>query len=512
MIKDSLKKRYFYKLSTNVAGLFIGMVHQAIVPRWLGPKVYGDFSFLTNFFNQLLSFFDMGTSICFYTKLSQKPKEYKLVSFYGYFMGLVGVSILIFVIIARLWGVYPILWPDQKLYYVYMAVFFALLTWVASIINQITDAYGFTVAAEIGKLLQKVIGLVLIAALFLSTKLNLFTYFLYNYAVMFLLIVIFGLVIKKYDYEILKNSKLRLSEVKKYINEFYTYAHPLAVYSLFAMVTGIFDRWLLQIYGGSIQQGFYGFSLQLCALCFIFSGTMTPLFMREFAIASQDNNIERMQALFKRQVPLFCAITAFLACFISVQAHKIVYLFGGAKYADAAAVIAILSFFPIYQTYGQLSGSVFYVTGQTRLYRNIGIVFMLIGVPATYFLIAPISMLGLNLGAKGLAIKTILMAVVAVNVQLYFNAKHLGFSFWRSLVQQTLSILVLWILAFLVTFVGDNIFGLYYKFLVNFALELALYTLALLPLLYFWPKIFGIAENDMKILFNMGIFKKRIKW
>ena len=83
---DSLGKRYFYKLLTNLVSLPVYFVTQAIIPRGLGPQAYGDFNFLTNFFSQVMGFLDMGTSIGFYTKLSQRPHETALVSFYFYFL------------------------------------------------------------------------------------------------------------------------------------------------------------------------------------------------------------------------------------------------------------------------------------------------------------------------------------------------------------------------------------------------------------------------------------------
>jgi len=57
--EDSLKKRYFHKLFANLFGLGVSLITQAIIPRVLGPKAYGDFSFLTNYFNEVVRLFDM---------------------------------------------------------------------------------------------------------------------------------------------------------------------------------------------------------------------------------------------------------------------------------------------------------------------------------------------------------------------------------------------------------------------------------------------------------------------
>jgi len=121
MTTDSLKKRYLAKLVANLFGLAINLVTQAIIPRGLGPKAYGDFHFLSNFFNQVVGFLDMGTSIGFYTKLSQRQKDFGLVSFYLSFAVLVSVLVFVFVGFARVSGVYVTLWPDQMLFYIYLA-------------------------------------------------------------------------------------------------------------------------------------------------------------------------------------------------------------------------------------------------------------------------------------------------------------------------------------------------------------------------------------------------------
>ena len=94
---DSLKRRYIFKLVANIFGLIIGLATQAIIPRGLGPVAYGDFNFLTNFFQQVFGFFDMGTSTCFYTKLSQRQNDSGLVSFYLCFSGIISLVVLTFV-------------------------------------------------------------------------------------------------------------------------------------------------------------------------------------------------------------------------------------------------------------------------------------------------------------------------------------------------------------------------------------------------------------------------------
>src|SRR3972149_8735103 len=131
MTPSSLKTRYAAKLSTNLVGLAVNMVIQVIIPRGLGPKAYGDFNFLSNFFSELMSFFSLNTSIGFYTRLSQRQNEFGLVSFYFKFTGLSILVLFIFVIGSQLTGISHILWLDQNIRYVYMAAAWSALTWLA---------------------------------------------------------------------------------------------------------------------------------------------------------------------------------------------------------------------------------------------------------------------------------------------------------------------------------------------------------------------------------------------
>ncbi|MCX5681141.1 MAG: hypothetical protein NT079_02510 [Candidatus Omnitrophica bacterium] len=91
----SLKSRYLYKILGNAVNLFSGMIVQMVVPRGLGAFQYGNFSFLTDFFTQFMAFFNMGSSVGFYTKLSKRQKESKLVVFYiMYIFLIVGIGFL----------------------------------------------------------------------------------------------------------------------------------------------------------------------------------------------------------------------------------------------------------------------------------------------------------------------------------------------------------------------------------------------------------------------------------
>lgn len=499
-MEDSLKKRYLAKLSANLVGLVINVVTQAIIPRGLGPKSYGDFHFLSNFFTQVVGFLDMGTSIGFYTKLSQRRQDFGIVSFYLRFVCLASFLVFVFVWCAQATGSYVTLWPDEKLFYIYLAAIWGILAWFVQIVNKMADAYAVTVSTEIARIIQKGLGLALILGLFFTSQLNLTNFFFYHYFTLIFLILAFIWVLERKGYTLRRSWKLPLNKIKAYAREFYSYSHPLFVYALVGLIVGILDRWMLQKFSGSVEQGFYGLSYQIGAVCFLFTSAMTPLITREFSIAFGEKDLREMARLFRRYIPMLYAIAAYFACFIAVQADKVTFIMGGAKYHQAAMAVSIMAFYPIHQTYGQLSGSVFFATGQTALYRNIGVVFMLIGLPLTYFLLAPQEKLGLDTGATGLAIKMVALQFIGVNVQLYYNARLLGLRFWRYVGHQVMSVGCLLGIALIAMVCVDRGLALQNKVFYSFFLAGVLYTLMVMTLVYCQPIFFGLNRQDLQFL------------
>lgn len=498
MSSDTLKKRYIAKLLNNLIGFAISLITQAIIPRGLGPKAYGDFSFLYNFFNQVVGFFDMGSSTCFYTKLSQRQKEFGLVSFY--FLFICSVSFLLFIIMffIRFTSMPTIIWPDQKLFYIYLAAVLGLLTWIIQVLNSMTDAYGVTVSAELSKILQKVFGLALILALFFMNRLTLTNFFFYHYSILIFLIVAFILVLEWNGYSIRQKWYLPLSQIKMYAKEFYYYCNPLFVVSFIALIAGILDRWILQKFSGSVEQGFYGLSYQIGAICFIFTSAMTPLIMREFSIAFKNNDLTEMASLFRRFVPMLYTIAAYFTCFLAVEGHKVTIIIGGENFHQAALVVSIMAFYPIHQTYGQLTASVFFAAGHTALYRNIGIPVVVFGLPVTYFLLAPTGKMGLNLGATGLAIKMVVLNIIGVNIQLYFVARFLKLRVWRYYGHQLASVACLLGIAFITGKIVDSALEFYGNVIVNFVTSGIVYTIIVVGFVMAFPVVIRLTRDDIR--------------
>ncbi len=494
---DTLRKRYAVKLLSNFFGGGISSVIQLIVPRGLGPAAYGNFGFMTAFFDNIVNSLDVGSSFWLYTKLSQKKEDKKLVVFYHLVMAVLIFAVLIFVFIATITNINQKIWIDQSKQIIYLAVIYSIMNWILDINTKIMDAYGLTVNSETSKIIQKVIALLIIAILFFLHKLNLVTFFMYNYFIVALLLFFFVIIKKRKGYLIPITLTVNKEEGKNYLKDLYPYVYPLIIYTIVGLVTGLVDRWLLQKFGGSIQQGYFTLAFKIDAIIVLFAASLQPLLMREFSIAFAKNDMKNMRSMFRRYLPLMYSITAYLSCFIVAQNDKIVLIFGGSEYKKAGVVLMIMAFYPIHQTYGQLTSTIYYATRQTRLYRNIGVFSMVLGLPVVYFLLAPGRMFGLDFGAMGLAIKMVFINIIVVNIWLYFNTRFLKISFWKFLLHQLGSIAIMLSVAVLSKLGVDIIPGLKDNVILSFLVSAVFYTIIIALISNYFPILFGMDKESL---------------
>jgi len=143
---------------------------------------------------------------------------------------------------------------------------------------------------------------------------------------------------------------------------------------------------------------------------------------------------------------------------------------------------------------------VYYASGRTRLYRNIGITFMVLGLPVTYFLLAPGAMRGLSAGAAGLAAKMVGLQIVWVNVQLYFNCRMLGLKMTTFVLHQVSSIAVLLALAAASVWLVDQGLGKHHHDIAAIMLSGILYTAAVAGMIAAVPWIAGLNRHDIDMI------------
>lgn len=164
----TLARRYGFKLMANVASVPVYLLMEALLPRALGPSMYGNYSFVTNLFQQFSGFLDMGTSTCFYNALSRRQNEQGLPAFY--------LRLCLFIALLTALAALAMLWrplgnllmPGIPLWLAPLGAGWAFFTWLGRVLRSMNDAYGETVPSEIGRAIISLLGVALLCALFLG--------------------------------------------------------------------------------------------------------------------------------------------------------------------------------------------------------------------------------------------------------------------------------------------------------------------------------------------------------
>ena len=486
-MEDSLQKRYAIKLLSNFVSGFINLLMVAIVPKELGPIAYGQFTYLQQFYNQVIAFLDASTSTAFFTKLSANNTRKELIFFYALFCLLVCSVLYAVIFLFEKFEYIGILTDEISIEYVYLGMWFGLLTWLTQIYIKISDAYALTISVELIKILHKLLmlGALLFFINYLSFDLSLYFYFHFLSLISFIIIINI-LFYKKNIF--LKNYFFVNINIKGIIREFYTFCSPLFVFNCTAISIGIFDIWLLQKVSGSLETGYYGLAYSIAAICFLFTSAMTPVITREFSKSFEEKNMQEVSVLFRRYVPILYTISVFFSVFIAFEAENLLSIFTDERFKGAYFSLVVIAFYPLHQTYGQINAALFFATEDTISYRNTGLVSLFFGLFLSYLFIYLF-----ELGALGFAWKMVISQFIAVNLQLYFNVIKLKLNFFYFFAHQVYSLSFFCIIAYCSSYTPDIESSL----LGTFILRGLTYTSVVLLFLLIFPTVLGLEKNGL---------------
>ena len=231
-----------------------------------------------------------------------------------------------FIYLGIFFGYSDNLLPNIPIDYIYFGLWFGFLTWLTQIYVKISDAYALTVSVEVIKILHKAFSLLLLICFIHYLTFDLSSYFYFHYlSLVSFILIITVLFVKK---EIFTSNMVTFKlAYKQLTSEFIKFSSPLLVFNTVAILISLFDIWLLQKVSGSMETGFYGLAYSIAAMCFLFTGSMTPLITREFSKAYEKKEIEKIKKLFKRYVPMLYAIAAYFGVFITFESENLIGIF-----------------------------------------------------------------------------------------------------------------------------------------------------------------------------------------
>lgn len=505
----SVRARFAVSLFSNVFRALLGLVGGLLVARGLDPEGYGDLSFLLGSFVSLRILLDMGTSTAFYTFIAQRRRSSRFYwLYYGWlvlqFALVVGVLTLVMpdVMIQKLWLGHS----RGVLLLAFLASFVQQQVWQT--INQVAEAARQTFKIQLLNLGLGILHIGCLALLVVNhwvTVESVLWLYVAEYLVVSLVsIPILGGAQGAPPAESESRDMTFRTFLRETFREFRAYCAPLVVLALAGFLGDFLDKWLLQRFGGAQQQGLFQVSFQFSAVSLLVTTSILRIFWKEVSEAHDAKDTARAARIYQRVCRSLVMFSTILSAAMIPWARQIVEVFLGQAYLMAWPVLAIMFFYPIHQSLGQIGGTMLLATNRTRAYMWMTLAIMGIGLVSSYLTQAPqTGMLipGLGLGALGMGLKTVVLNIFSVNVQAYIIARHFELDFdW---LYQALGIPIVLGIGFLAKGIVSQIWReTELVGAMNLALPFALYCVLYLAgvgvLVFAMPWLAGLQRDEIK--------------
>lgn len=397
-----------------------------LVARGLGPEQYGKMMFLLGTFTALRQLLDMGSSSAFFTFLSQRLRSRRFVAWFSAWLGVQFLLPLLAVglLLPATWV--ELVWKGEQRSLVVMAFLAAYLqSTLWSVMLQMGESQRLT------RLVQGV-GAAITMLHLVVVSVSWWLEWLGMRLILGAMIVEWALaawvIARQLNFSTLSGENESFIVVLK---EFGRYCLPLIPYSWMGFGYEFADRWLLQNYGGSVQQAYYAVAFQFGAIAAIATSSILNVFWKEIAEAHQQGNKERVAALYRKVSRGLFFVAASVAGFLVPWSEDILRIALGPAYVGGATALTIMFLYPLHQSMGQIGGTMLYATGRVRAQVVIGMLSMASSIVVTYFVLAPAaeSIPGLGLGSAGLAGKMVIMQFLGVNVVALYLARSMEIGF-----------------------------------------------------------------------------------
>jgi len=415
-------------LAAQAFRLVAAAVVAVLVPRALGPAVYGTYTFLLQTAATLRATVDVSTQQAFFTFSSQERASGSLTRLYALALLLQFVVVMLFVAVAVGAGRYEWLWPGQhpdQIFYV------TLVDWALFLVlslQQLGDSKGLTVYPQFIGAAGSLLSLVALLALWLTDTLELYSFVWLNLASAALTACALAIWFVRRHRGLVWQRAL---SARAYVLRWWQFARPLLLLQIYLPLVAYLGIWLVQRWNGAAEQGYYALALQWSSIALVFTNAGVSIFWREIAHQSAGGDFSVAAQTYERFSRVLFFLSLVLACGLSAGSATLVTVVAGEQFAPATVVVAIMAFYPAAQTLGQLSTAALKATERTSIFARWAILLSIPDLVLAWFLLAPRSAIipGLNLGAEGMAIRTALYGLASVHVYDWINCRSMGIGF-----------------------------------------------------------------------------------
>jgi O-antigen/teichoic acid export membrane protein len=494
---DSVRSRYVVTLGSQVFRLLLSVVSATIVPRTLGPIIYGNYSFLLSTAATLRGLLDNGAQQAFFTFSSQEPDSGPLTRLYAFVLVAQLVIVLAIVGLAATMGRTDWLWHAQKIDQILWVTVLDWVMFLATSLQQLGDSKGRTVTLQLTGAAVSLLAIVGLLLLWLAGHLNFYTFVWLNLAGAGVTSVLLGHWLLVRNRVTFWGGALR---IRGYIQRWWRFARPVLLLQYYLPLVTYLGVYLIQRWYGSQEQGYYGLALQWSAFAMTFTNAAVTIFWREIAHHHSNGDARATSGIYRQFSQVFFFLAAVLACWLSASSGALVRIVAGERYSGAGVVLAVMAFYPLAQTMGQLTVAALKATERTASYARLSVLLSLPDVLLTYLLLAPRAawLPGLELGALGLAIKTAVYGLVSVQLYDHFNCRVLGLSYSRAFGARVAALGTVAATALIILNWGDSwLLRAGLPSVAALALSSCVYGTAVVWIVWLRPQLLGLSREQI---------------
>ena len=502
----NIRKRFFFTVASNLLRSLLSFTTGMLLARWLGPTSYGSMAFLLGTFLGIRQLLEMGSSTAFFTFMSQRPRSKRFV--WAFFRWL-GVQFLIPLCVTGL--LLPSQWvasiwhghPRGLVLLAFVGAFLQDTVW--PVMQQAAESQRQTLKVQALGAGVMAMHLSAVVLLWLSGWLSVYAVFIVM-ACEYLLAAF--LAYRTCVAPFLSANDAGAHPSESALRQYFRYCLPLVPYSWVGFAYVFADRWLLQRFGGSVQQAFYSIGAQFSAIALIATSSILQIFWKEIAEAHHRGDHARTGILYRKVSRLLFFVGAVIGGFLIPWAASLLRLFLGDAYAQGAATLAIMFVYPMHQSMGQIGSTMLYATERVATQVKLGIAAMIVSIGATYFMLAPAEapLPGLGLASVGLAVKMVVIQMVQVNILAYAIARGGKWAFdWT---YQPVSLFGCLGLGWLAHAAAMSLTGGSWYVLATMGLAGMFYVAMILAFVYTLPHITGLTRAE--IMNDAGSLLRRV--
>ena len=418
-------KRSLFSIITNVIKAFLSLLTGLLIARGLGPNDYGILTFLLASFAAIGSLFDVGTSSAFFSFISKKSQPKSIYFLYSIWLLFQFSILFLFISFVAPTSWINEIWQGQmksRILLAFFTVFIQQKIW--TMMSHICESQRLTYFIQ---LINLIIAFIHFGLIFLMYFLNALTIKIIFIFILFEFVVATFLCWKYVNIRYSDETK----SFRKGFHEYKNYCSPLLLYTIVGFFAGFLDTWLLQRYGGSIEQAYYGVGYRFSAISLIALQSIIKVLWKEVSELNEKNENERVANIYIKTNHSLFLFGVFISGMFIPWSSEIISLTIGKPYLDGSFVLALMFLYPIHQSLGQINSTMYYALELTKPHAIISIFFMFFSILLAYFFIGPSDGLvpGLNLGSTGLALKMILIQFLAVSFSNWWLHKNQGWEF-----------------------------------------------------------------------------------